>query len=206
MKLSNKVRIMEILFNLPHDVDSKLINWVQSHLPDNDEPGEATVEPKVKYDHKNDSLFEAIAIKDQDVDKLLTDLKDYMKTIPFDERTVSHRVEYLANDLTPKRVRILAMLATKVIGSKKVSIDDDEHGIHISGPESMPDEIKQALIKKLMGDTKTSRKGDTGVPESLKDAPKGLLDRIKALAKAHDMGYQLKKFMKNKGGDDSKKE
>lgn len=129
--MNKKQQVMEALFNLPTDkLDSSLIMWAASHLPD-DGPegmnGKPVVFTNDDFDHDSPDIWGAVKLKRQDLKRINDALQDYMNSIPEGERCKSKAVEYLARSTDKNLIKAICV---KVITD--LHDDKDEDSIEIT--------------------------------------------------------------------------
>ncbi len=128
----NKQEVMKALLDADSNVPAEVISYVGSHL--NDANAESFSD--VKFDHDQNSVFEACGLVEQDARDMTYHLNTYMNSLPSNERQQSKAVEFILNSGN-KRWLTLVLIA----GLQKTQGDDDK--------EDLNKMILKALMRKL---------------------------------------------------------
>ena len=128
----NKQEVMQALLDADSNVPAEVISYVGSHL--NDANAESFSD--VKFDHDQNSVFEACGLVEQDARDLTYHLNSYMNSLPKSEQQQSRAVEFLLNSGNKKWLTLVA-----VAGLQKTQGDDDK--------EDLNKMILKALMRKL---------------------------------------------------------
>ena len=128
----NKQDVMQALLSVDSNVPTEVISYVGSHL--NDANAESFSD--VKFDHDQNSVFEACGLVEQDARDLTYHLNTYMDSLPSGHKQQSRAVEFLLNSGNKKWLTLVA-----IAGLQKTQGDDDK--------EDLNKMILKALMRKL---------------------------------------------------------
>jgi len=126
-----KEHVMRALLDAECNIPADVVSYVGAHLNANTE----TISD-IKFDHDQNSVFEACGLVEQDARDLTYHLNTYMDSLPSGHKQQSRAVEFLLNSGNKKWLTLVA-----VAGLQKTQGEDDK--------EDLNKMILKALMRKL---------------------------------------------------------
>lgn len=130
-----KNEVMQALLNVEANIPNEVISYVGANLND----ANTETSSNIKFDHDQNTVFDACGVVEQDARDMTYHLNTYMNNLPKGEQQQSKAVEFILNSGN-KRWITLAVIA----GLQKVQTDDDKDDLNKM--------IMKALMRKLRGD------------------------------------------------------
>lgn len=128
----NKEKVMQALLSADCNIPAEVVSYVGANLND----GNTESFSDIKFDHSQNTVFDACGIVEQDARDMTYHLNTYMNSLPSNERQQSKAVEFILNSGN-KRWLTLVLIA----GLQKTQGDDDK--------EDLNKMILKALMRKL---------------------------------------------------------
>lgn len=124
----NKQEVMQALLDADSNVPAEVVSYVGAHLNANTE-----TTSDIKFDHSQNTVFDACGIVEQDARDFTYHLNTYMDSLPSGQKQQSRAVEFLLNSGNKKWLTLVA-----IAGLQKSQGDDDK------------DDLNKLIMKALM--------------------------------------------------------